>query len=757
MKKIININLSGRVIPIEDAAYEKLQGYVESLRRYFAHEEGRDEIINDIESRIAELMSDRVKKGADCITDADVDAIINSMGRVEDFEAADKEASATASQESAESTASAAGPGPESTRQSKAADDTFTAERKPRGRLYRDTNDRFIGGVCSGISNYTNIDPAIVRLIFAILVFSWGLGFLAYIILWIVLPPKDLEPYVGKKLYRNPDDRIIGGVAGGLAAYFNTRVSTLRLIFAAPLLINILFSVLRGISGDYHFNFFNIGVGSFTGTFILAYIILWIVLPEAETEYEKMEMRGETVDINRIRENVKAGMESMKTRMQGWGEEVKASAQQFSKRAGDVARDRSREFATEVKESSRRSGRGIGHAFAVIFKVFFLFIAGVVAFGLFAAVMALIFGGVAWWPVNNYLWTSDWQQVLAWCTLILFLLVPLVGFIIWLVRRIMRVRSRSNYLGWTFGGLWALGWVAVTLFVSTIVRDFRSYQADETMLTIQQPPQGKMVVAVSQPELEFQGDYEWISGDSRGWDLGPDTLRIAAVDLKVKPSADANYRVMLRKYSFGRTRSEALNRAAQVDYTVVSRDSVLDLGNAYAITRSAKFRGQNVEIVIEVPVGKKIRFDESVDRKLSLIHVKVKRSLRRDRAIGIEISDDEEAFRYKAGVDYIMDPGGILRDPQGKPLDEPAPADYRYPGTEPAAPAATPATDTTANEAIRRQLDEEKKRREESERKIRELEEQMKKGSGTRIRERFQQEPPVAVTPSPLGGLVQCL
>lgn len=756
MKKIININLSGRVIPIEDAAYEKLQGYVESLRRYFAHEEGRDEIINDIESRIAELMSDRVKKGADCITDADVEAIINSMGRVEDFEAADKEATATASQENAESTASSFHPGAESARPSSSAGETFTTERKPRGRLYRDTNDRFIGGVCSGISNYTNIDPAIVRLIFAILVFSWGLGFLAYIILWIVLPPKDLEPYVGKKLYRNPDDRIIGGVAGGLAAYFNARVSTLRLIFAAPLLINILFSILRGISGDYNFSFFNIGVGSFTGTFILAYIILWIVLPEASTEYEKMEMRGETVDINRIRENVKAGMENMKTRMQGWGEEVKASAQQFSKRAGDMARDRSREFATEVKESSRRSGRGIGHAFAVIFKVFFLFIAGVVAFGLFAALMALIFGGVAWWPVNNYLWTSDWQQILAWCTLILFLLVPLVGFIIWLVRRIMRVRSHNNYLGWTFGGLWALGWVAVTLFVSGMVRDFRSYQADESVLTIQQPPQGKMIVAVSQPELEFQGDYNWISGESRGWDLGPDTLRIAAVDLKVKASADASYRVTLRKYSFGRTRSEALNRAAQVDYTVVSRDSVLDLGNAYAITRTAKFRGQNVEIIIEVPVGKKIRFDESVDRKLSLIHVKVKRSLRRDRAIGIEISDDEEAFRYRSGIDYVMDTGGVLRDPQGKALDEPAPADYRYPGTQ-ATPAPAPAPDTAANEAIRRQLEEEKKRREESERKIRELEEQMKKGSGAQIRRAPDKEGAVAVTPSPLGGLVQWL
>src|SRR6476659_11327866 len=86
MKKIININLSGRVIPIEDSAYEKLQGYVESLRRYFSHEDGRDEIINDIESRIAEIMDEKIRKGATCVTDEDITAIMNSMGRPEDFD-----------------------------------------------------------------------------------------------------------------------------------------------------------------------------------------------------------------------------------------------------------------------------------------------------------------------------------------------------------------------------------------------------------------------------------------------------------------------------------------------------------------------------------------------------------------------------------------------------------------------------------------------------------------------------------------------
>ncbi len=87
MKKVININFQGRVIPIEETAYDMLKQYVESLRLFFANEEGRDEIINDIEGRIAELFAETLKKGGTCITDEDVITIINSMGRPEDFEA----------------------------------------------------------------------------------------------------------------------------------------------------------------------------------------------------------------------------------------------------------------------------------------------------------------------------------------------------------------------------------------------------------------------------------------------------------------------------------------------------------------------------------------------------------------------------------------------------------------------------------------------------------------------------------------------
>ena len=111
MKKIININFHSRVIPIEETAYEILQQYIESLRRYFAREEGRDEIISDIENRFSELFADKLKKGAACITDDDVNSIIASMGRPEDFEADEETSTAGAGQQGAAGSSSTAGAG----------------------------------------------------------------------------------------------------------------------------------------------------------------------------------------------------------------------------------------------------------------------------------------------------------------------------------------------------------------------------------------------------------------------------------------------------------------------------------------------------------------------------------------------------------------------------------------------------------------------------------------------------------------------
>jgi phage shock protein PspC (stress-responsive transcriptional regulator) len=699
MKKIININLSGRVIPIEDSAYEKLQAYIESLRRYFTHEDGRDEIINDIESRIAELMSEKIRKGAAAITDEDVEEIAKSMGRPEDFEAEEKENAA------------------ESDKQSSANQDYSYTEKKAHRRLYRNSNDKFIAGVCSGIANYMNVDPAIVRILFAIVAFGgFGMGLFIYILLWIVLPDRDLEGYAGKRLYRNPEEKVIAGVAGGLAAYFNTRTSTVRLIFAAPFILSIFLSVINVFTWHTDFgNFFpNIIFGSLGSTLILAYIILWIVLPEARSTYEKMEMRGEKVDVNTIRQN-------MKDRMKEWGEEVKESAQNFSTKAKEFSDTKGKRIVNEISQTARTAGSGLGHAIGVLFKAFFLFIAGSIAFGLFVALMALIFGGIAFWPANNFLWTSKWQQIFAWGTIIFFFLVPLVGFFIWLIRRITGIRSGRSYLGWTFGFLWTLGWVSVVMFGVSVSKDFRVYNEETvTDVVLEKPAADNIVVMVSAPELEYNGDFSWLDDKSWGWDISEDTLRLSTIRFAIpQKSYDSLFHVSIRKSSFGRTSGEAQERAERIQYHFSSRDNILDLGNGYTVDRQSKFRGQQVEVEIYIPAGKKISFDRSVTEKLNPKDFRrAKKNSRKTTINGRWVSEyfyDGDDFRFRTGIDYTMGDDGMLRDPSGRIVDR-----YNYSRYN---------SSDNSDSRIKRELEKERQRKEqkereieESERKIRELE-----------------------------------
>ena len=643
MKRIININLSGRVIPIEDSAYEKLQAYIESLRRYFIHEEGRDEIINDIESRIAELMNEKIRKGASSVTDADVDEIIASMGRPEDFQAAEE--------------AETISPGSQSYQSRPTGEETYTTRK--RNRLYRDSSDKILGGVCSGLANYMNVDPAIIRILFAIITFGgFGFGFIAYLLLWIVLPSRDLEYFGGKRLYRNPGDRVFGGVASGIAAYFKREAWTIRLIFAAPILLSILLSLVSW--PFYHEGVFvpNVVFGSLSGTFIFAYIILWIVLPEAHSEYQRMEMRGEKVDVHSIRQNVKE-------RAKDFGDDVKATAQNIGNKAKEFANTRGKEFATEVRDAARRTGSGLGHVIGVLFKAFFLFVAGTIAFGLLVGLMALIFGGIGIWPVKNFILDGFWQNAFAWGTLFLFLAVPIIALITWLIRRMMRVRSQNSYLGWIFGGLWTLGWISASLFAASMVSDFRmtNERRPPADFAIAQPSNNKMIIKVSEPEIEYGGSFSWVQfNDDRGFDITEDTLRLANIRIRIEQSQDSSYHVGIKKYSHGKTTAEAEARAQKIAFHATYIDSVLDLGSGIAIDKDSKFRAQQVIVVIEVPVNKKIRFDETVN-KLHALSIRTYRDRKWHRYNGDFDINWDEYFDYETDVDYVMGKDGYLINP----------------------------------------------------------------------------------------------
>ncbi|MBC7893277.1 MAG: PspC domain-containing protein, partial [Sphingobacteriaceae bacterium] len=249
MKKTFSITIAGVVFHIEEDGYERLRSYLTSVQNYFAAYEGSDEIIADIEGRIAEKFTDTLQKEAtQSLTAQDVDVLIRSMGTVSDFEALEEEEDLQSlharrqAQQAAGATATTTVP------------PVSTASTAPR-RLYRDTKRKLLGGVAAGIAHYFNSDPLWIRLILLVLALAvpgWfdgdridffgplsGFTFLVYIALWVSLPanPNLEEDEKIKKLYRDPDHKVVGGVVAGVAKYTGWDLGLLRFLFVVSIFV----------------------------------------------------------------------------------------------------------------------------------------------------------------------------------------------------------------------------------------------------------------------------------------------------------------------------------------------------------------------------------------------------------------------------------------------------------------------------------------------------------------------------------------
>ncbi len=658
MKKIININFHGRVVPIEETAYEILKQYIDSLRKYFANEEGRDEIINDIENRFAELFSERLKKESNCITDDDVNSIIVSMGRPEDFDAADGDASTASSSTEKQDSKS-----------SEQSQKTYAYVTPPtRGRLYRNADDKILGGVCSGLANYLGIDPVILRIIF---VFLFGALIWVYILLWIIVPSQSLESSITKRLFRSADDKVIGGVAGGLAAYFNMQVWIPRLIFALPFVLGLVSGIFHAAFWDWDYGFaprfISGGLGS---TLVISYIILWIVVPVATTASEKLEMRGEKVDLNSIASTIKEDLEGFKGRAEKMGADIKEGAQRFSSEIKNTAQEKSRALASEMNERRRSGGSGIGHVLGVLFKAFFLFIAGIIALSLFGVLVALIFGGIAVFPLKNFLFEGYTENMLAWASLILFLGIPLLALITWLVRRIMGARSRNHYLGYVFAGLWIIGLFCAIFLFSSFVRSFSAKDFVEEDINITQPASGKLNIDL-QNGIKSHHYYsrDWGINWDNDWPLygeNYDSLLLNTVRVNIVKSKDSSYHVHRLKFSRGRSMTQAQGLARKINFDITQQDNTLLLSRGFAISKQEKFRNQQLLVVIEVPMGKKIELNRSLDEYhwFSI-------NINRHNGWNINYDDDwddnwGDNYSWRSDVEYVMTKGGLERTDKKK-------------------------------------------------------------------------------------------
>lgn len=552
MKKIININLSSRLIPIEDSAYEALRQYLDSLKSYFSKEEGGDEIVADIESRIAELFQDKLKKGAHCITDEDVAAVKVSMGTPEQFDDAPA-GSGAQSQDSAEQ---------------------FMP--RPRKRLYRDPENKVLSGVCGGLGAYFNVDPVIFRIIFVLL-----------------------------------------------------------------------------------------AIGGF-GTGVLVYFILWVATPSADTAAEKLEMRGERVDLNNIKATIQEELSNMKDQMKNVGKDFQNFSQGRGKQVGN---DLERFFVNLAQ--------GLGKVLVFVTKGFFYFLAVVILICLIVTGIAIAISSAALFPLKNLLLAANSaQSYFFWPAVVLLLGIPVVALLIFIVRKLTGVKQGNRYASYSLVFLWLLGLVFAGIVGTSLAKDFRRRSnLPAEVVAIQQPTQHKLILRVA-PGIFNGDDFSWFDDNVI---VADDTTMINLVKLRVEKSTTDSFRVELYRYSQGHTLQQANKLAGDIQFNIKQQDSVLYIPQGFALPPHSTFRGQRLVMVVKVPVGKNLEISDDIYRHFSFDKYGRRYNDEDDWSIGIH-SDEEDNSNHTR---LKMTPDGVTEeDAPAKVVRDSVESTYHYKGND---------------------------------------------------------------------------
>jgi len=640
MKKVININFQGRILPIEEMAYENLKQYIESLRTYFDQEEGKDEIINDIECRVAELCEDRLKKGAVCISEEDIDLIISSIGRPADFDAQDgfeanTNAGSNQSQANAQNT------------------DGQTYQK----RLYRDEQNKVLGGVCAGIANYLNLDPIIIRILWILL---FGISFFAYLLLWIAVPSTSVKEVGGirKRLFRDLDKKVIGGVCAGMSKYFGVQVSIVRVLFLLPTILLIFnwnhFHLFQFWEFDDFNNFFEV---TFMPGAIFVYIVLWLVLPEARTSADKLEMMGEKVDINSIKN-------AIQTDLEGFGKRAKTWGTSFDKKQGSYAENSSNKNDASSLDQSKGCFYYFGRTMTILMKAFVYFILGVITITVLAALFGVGVATTGLLPLKKFILEDGLQSWAFIGTILFFIWVPVIGIVTAIIRKIAGFKNSNIWVRSSFIALWVLGWVCLFYFFSSLGNSFSKHnQPIEKSIALVNPAVDYLEVTAS-PRMKY---YE-----QRWFNIEPfqvyndDTVRVRNLKIRIVQSKTDSFDIKYVTMSNGKSISEANLLAEKINFSVMQQDSSLFLDRGIAITNKDKFRNQHVIMTIAVPVGKRFKINNKgwSQTTINMNH----RGIRTEtiNQFGDDSWVDEwnenwdgESFSYDRGVEYKMTVDGL--------------------------------------------------------------------------------------------------
>ena len=494
MNKTVNINLANILFHIDEKAFIKLQRYLESIKRSFSGTAGSDEIIADIEARIAELFQEKMENDRQVITLKEVDEVINIMGQPEDY---------------------------------MIDEDIFedeprrSTETRPKiKKLYRDIDNKYIGGVCAGLEYYLGIDVIWIRLVFIIL-------------------------------------------------------------------------------------------GIFTGFGFIAYILLWILVPEAVTISQKLDMRGEPVNISNIERKVKESFDDVADKVKSVdyekvGNKVKSSGKTFFDALGDVIM-----FLFKV------FGKFIG--------ILLIIIGAATLIGLFVGLFTVGILDIVHIPGIDFYDMVNSTSAPVWLvSLLCFFAVGIpFFFLLYLGLKILvtNLQSIGNIAKFSLLGLWLLSIIGLSVLGIQQV-SAHAFNATTTIKEDLYFPQGVDTLRITLQASDLYENQEnvGINGMTLTYNEEGDKLLFDDdVRFDIKKSEDSLAHIRIRKDADGSSFERAKDRASKIDYTYSVEANNLKLDNFYTTAAKNKVRDQEVRVTVFIPSNSVLQFDESAKRHIGRV------------------------------------------------------------------------------------------------------------------------------------------
>ncbi|MGE5427997.1 MAG: PspC domain-containing protein [Methylococcaceae bacterium] len=497
MKKTFTINISGSVFHIDEDAFEKLQRYLQMLNRHFGTALEGQEILQDIEARIAELLIEKTNNKVEVVTSEMVNDVMVRMGQPEDFMEVEEEEPAAKTQ----------------------AQTTIPLVEQPiRRRLYRDGENRVLGGVCSGLSAYFNVDVVVFRIIFVLALF--------------------------------------------------------------------------------------LAFGS-----VLVYIILWIAVPKAKTTAQRLEMRGMEATVSNIEKSIKEEMKEI-------GDNYNRFMNTPEGEKGTTRMD--------------RMGDTLGGTFRVLLRV------GVLILGIILILFAIgsLIGFVASMAIgHSFLHGGPWNfgggpdinmgtlinhfispgaYTISVIAISLLAGIPILVLLFIGTKLIFRYHTNNRVIGLISFAVWLVALITLVFVGVNQAQNF-SKQTSQTMTQKVECATCKTIYLDVNDDLYASMIEEHISLDR---------MKVAEVNGKekllghpsftIEKSANEEFLLQVKKRSRGNSNENALQNMEQIDYNFTQKDSTLLFDPYYILKDNAKWRNQEVNMVLKVPQGKSVFLGEKM-------------------------------------------------------------------------------------------------------------------------------------------------